>query len=436
MLSQIDVEKHIVSWIVSQSLGTMDNPLTGLLDESDVAAPTSSTDTPDDGLHAKHLLAVHRDAIDSLHALNLRGLNRKVLALCRNAAEAADMHRASGASGDGSTRSSKTAAIRAQMVKQLAPFMDQFVGLCDRLLVEFLGLHKAVCKLSLILSGLFTDILKRGFCGPVEEQEGEAGDETGDLDGTGMADGHGKNDVSEQIEDEEQVLGNKDDEPTDETGEEIPEEDHGIEMANEFDGEMFDVEKDEQKEDDEDSDNDEFDEDDLDQQMGETNPDEADVTEDQQLAESDNEDQDEQEEGGDGGTGNNETELSAKQDDGGPTDDSKGDNAKDEQVEDQQQEQEQEQEQQDDDSNESKVNDDYKETEATAEEDDDDGAKGDEQNAKKQDEEFARMTKTNSRRMMLMQTHPTLTNLVLKKKTAMTTTWMMMKTTAMRNKKG
>lgn len=47
----------------------------------------------------------------------------------------------------------------------------------------------------------------RGFCGAPDSQEGGEGNGefTDDVEGTGMGEGQGKEDVSEQIEDEEQV---------------------------------------------------------------------------------------------------------------------------------------------------------------------------------------------------------------------------------------
>ncbi len=70
-----------------------------------------------------------------------------------------------------------------------------------------------------------------------------------DKDGTGAAEGEGKKDVSEQIDNEEQILGMEDAEKQDEEkkeqtkqGKEEEEEDHGIEMKSDFEGVMHDVE--------------------------------------------------------------------------------------------------------------------------------------------------------------------------------------------------
>ena len=69
-----------------------------------------------------------------------------------------------------------------------------------------------------------------------------------DVEGTGMGEGEGKKDVTDQIEDEEQLLGLKGDEPDKDQAEEAKElgedeQDKGMEMENDFEGEMFDVPK-------------------------------------------------------------------------------------------------------------------------------------------------------------------------------------------------
>lgn len=44
-----------------------------------------------------------------------------------------------------------------------------------------------MCKLSLVLSGLFLDVINRGFCDPSQDDTEAAGDgDKGDLDGIGM----------------------------------------------------------------------------------------------------------------------------------------------------------------------------------------------------------------------------------------------------------
>ena len=241
-----------------------------------------------DEMHAKCLVLLHKELVDAFRALNLQSLNAKLQQLSKTVAGRID-----------SPGGGEAAELQAKLLQQLTPFLLQYLALCDRLVAEFSCLHRSICKLSLILSGLFADILKRGFCGPVD-QSGEAGDEEGELDGTGMADGEGAKDVSEEIEDEEQVLGLQQDEPEKEDEDkDMPEEDNAIDMTNEFDGELYDVDEDEEEEDKSDDD---FDEDELDQQMGETDFDKSETTEEQQLQDSDDDGKDLDDDGMEGGT--------------------------------------------------------------------------------------------------------------------------------------
>jgi len=278
------------------------------------AANDKKIEADPDAMRAKSLVLLHKDLVAAFRALNLQSLNAKLQQLSTSVA------------AETSTDSAQSTALQAKLLRQLSPFLFQFLSLCDRLIAEFSELHRSICKLSLIVSGLFADILKRGFCGPVEEVEGDGEDQDGELDGTGMAEGDGSKDVSEEIEDEEQVLGNQDDKPEDDNDKDIEEEDNAIDMANEFDGELYDPEENEEDE----KSDDDFDEDELDQQMGETDFDKSEQTEEQQLQESDDDGKDLDDDGMEGGTSMGDTELAAKEDDGpepqgqdGPDDENK-----------------------------------------------------------------------------------------------------------------
>ena len=57
-----------------------------------------------------------------------------------------------------------------------------------------------------VLAEIFTSLYKQGFGCTVEYQEDD-GDKTQDATGTGVGEGAGAKDVSEQIEDEDHLLG-------------------------------------------------------------------------------------------------------------------------------------------------------------------------------------------------------------------------------------
>lgn len=105
-----------------------------------------------------------------------------------------------------------------------------------------------------------------------------------DVEGTGMGTGEGKNDVTDQIENEEQLLGLKGEEEKEDKVENQKqlgedEAETGLEMEADFDGELFDIPPDEMENKDEEKDKDD-EEEELDREMGdESDPNEQVVDE-------------------------------------------------------------------------------------------------------------------------------------------------------------
>ncbi|BBM98800.1 midasin [Marchantia polymorpha subsp. ruderalis] len=135
------------------------------------------------------------------------------------------------------------------------------------LLFNYISLHKSVTKLGYILGNLFLSLFTEGFC-RTKDGEGEDGANNfeDDAKGTGMGEGEGKKDVSEQIEDEEQLMGDSDKDKDAEKEEGGKKPDKGVEMEQDFNGEMMDLSSDE-SEDDDDTEKDENEQ--LESKMGE-----------------------------------------------------------------------------------------------------------------------------------------------------------------------
>ena len=125
--------------------------------------------------------------------------------------------------------------------------------------------HCTQARLCLLLSRLFGTLLKKGFCGKDSEEESDdgSGDATGEFkDGVGMDDGEGQKDVSQEIDNEDQVMNSKDleeqeqKEKNKEDGDDEEEEDKGVDVTTNFEAEMEDVKnkKDEDEDEDEDAD--------------------------------------------------------------------------------------------------------------------------------------------------------------------------------------
>lgn len=156
-----------------------------------------------------------------------------------------------------------------KLLQQAYPFLQQYALLVDHTLGSFLVHHKAMAKMTYALVNSFTVIISKGFCMPQgADEEGEEGDADGMTMGTGIGEGEGTKDVSEEIEDEEQVLGtqNEEQQQQQEKGD-TKEEKKGIDMENDFEGELEDIEQDEEQQEENEDDEDE-EEEDIDDQIG------------------------------------------------------------------------------------------------------------------------------------------------------------------------
>ncbi|KAG0341494.1 AAA ATPase midasin [Podila horticola] len=149
-------------------------------------------------------------------------------------------------------------ALVTLRIRQLYPFIQQYLFLAQHHLFHFVQYHKTINKLTYVLCNTFSILFAKGFCIPEMEQEMKEGEEESNVAGTGIGDGEGGKDVSDEIEDEEQVLGTQNDKKQDDDDKkETEEEDKGIEMENDFEGNMEDVEPSSDQEDDDDEDDDE-----------------------------------------------------------------------------------------------------------------------------------------------------------------------------------
>lgn len=154
----------------------------------------------------------------------------------------------------------------------------KIVDMCQTRLKETLQFYRSIAKFEYVKLRVFRVLIAKGFCADDVEECGDADGEGGagdmkfedDVEGTGMGEGEGKNDVTDQIENEEQLLGLKGDEEKEQQNQDQKqlneeEAETGMEMENEFDGEMFDVPD---KKEDENNDQNDDDEEELDREMG------------------------------------------------------------------------------------------------------------------------------------------------------------------------
>ena len=81
--------------------------------------------------------------------------------------------------------------------------------------MQFLEFHREFSKFHYILLVSANKLLSNGFCSKEPEEDQQEGDDIDDSNEEikGMGEGEGKKDVSDQIENEEQAMGEKYDEP-------------------------------------------------------------------------------------------------------------------------------------------------------------------------------------------------------------------------------
>jgi midasin len=183
------------------------------------------------------------------------------------------------ASSSGSSDTAAAAAMVSQ-VSAVLPLLQLLLGGIQRGGCELLVLHKSLGKLSYICSSIFCTLVAQGYCVP--EGEGAEGGEGGEGEmqwqeagGTGMGEGTGKKDVSDQLTDEDQLLGaqqkdQQQQQQQEEQGQGEDESAQGVEMEADFDGSLHDIDDRKQQQGEGDSEEEaEGDDDRIQQQMGE-----------------------------------------------------------------------------------------------------------------------------------------------------------------------
>lgn len=145
------------------------------------------------------------------------------------------------------------------------PIFRQYFVILEQAITRYAQFHRATCKTSYILSKIYTQIASQGFCTPSEKSDAQDG-KTDKLEGgTGLGDGEGAEDISKDIQDDEN-LEELAQEPETGNREEIEDEKDAVDMA---DGDMEgEIGEGEERGDDEDGSGDEDSGEDIDEETG------------------------------------------------------------------------------------------------------------------------------------------------------------------------
>ncbi|KAM9782721.1 LOW QUALITY PROTEIN: midasin [Neosynchiropus ocellatus] len=183
-----------------------------------------------------------------------------------------------------------------KMLVRLEPLLAIYSDLVRYYLAVSLGAHRSTGKLLSVLASIFTELAQKGFCLPQELMpggDGEGATEFHDYEGGGIGEGEGAKDVSDKIENEDQVEDSfqegQEKEEQQEKGN-IKAEDNAVEMSEDFDGQMHDGDPNDE---DEDNDSDKENQEELDKKMGDLGEGQTDTLDERMWGDDDDDDEEE-----------------------------------------------------------------------------------------------------------------------------------------------
>ncbi|RDA83003.1 hypothetical protein CP532_4393 [Ophiocordyceps camponoti-leonardi (nom. inval.)] len=96
-------------------------------------------------------------------------------------------------------------AATTSIIRLASPVLDSFLELCRQCVGRGVDLHRATAHMSAKLTRAFTQIASQGFCTPQEKSDETSGD-SGQLEsGTGLGEGEGAEDISKDIQPDEDL---------------------------------------------------------------------------------------------------------------------------------------------------------------------------------------------------------------------------------------
>lgn len=158
-----------------------------------------------------------------------------------------------------------TAKSAAAIFTVALPIFQQYFNTLQSAISRYADLHTSTCKMSYILGKTFIQLATKGFCTPSEKPQDQDGQTEKLEGGTGLGEGEGAEDISKDIQDDE----NLDDlaqEPNKEDQGEIEDQQDAVDMADgDMEGEMGEAEE---KEDNENGSGEESGDDEMDEEAG------------------------------------------------------------------------------------------------------------------------------------------------------------------------
>ncbi|KAK2459691.1 hypothetical protein APHAL10511_008336 [Amanita phalloides] len=142
---------------------------------------------------------------------------------------------------------SKTDGI-GKSLQRTIPFIEVYICLAEDQMERHCQWTKALFKLDYVISSIIHSLLEKGFCKPPDADDTEDSADMEDVvDGVGLGEGMGTKNISIEIEDESQVEGLKEEEGVDRERNKMNEDEEAIEMDDDIGGEMEDVPQEDSK---------------------------------------------------------------------------------------------------------------------------------------------------------------------------------------------
>ncbi|KAI0458364.1 hypothetical protein F5B21DRAFT_24453 [Xylaria acuta] len=95
--------------------------------------------------------------------------------------------------------------LAPSLMAAIAPIVHQYESICNHFIHTLANGHRMTCKLGFTLSKHFTELASQGFCTPKEKSEETAGQSENLESGTGLGEGEGAEDISKDIQPDEDL---------------------------------------------------------------------------------------------------------------------------------------------------------------------------------------------------------------------------------------
>lgn len=136
--------------------------------------------------------------------------------------------------------STTNSCAAAGMVAVVSPILQEFVFFCQKAVENALNVHKSTTHMGYVLTRAFTQIATQGFCTPQEKSDETSGEGKVEA-GTGLGDGEGAEDISKDIQPDEDLTELAQEANKEESGE-MEDEKDAVDMADEeLEGDMGSV---------------------------------------------------------------------------------------------------------------------------------------------------------------------------------------------------